>query len=210
MPHASPRYSPVGSKLSVKPNEASQPTVSVPPVPAAFFDGLDLAAKLAVTAITAPRATTSPATTNLRNGLFTLDVSLLPPRHHGERGLQLTAPFDDTGGQRLVASCGSAVRPHVESVPEAVTEQVEGQSRDDEEQAREEHQPPGHVVVDGRPIQQAAPRGGLLRDAEAEVRERRLEDDRLRDQQRRVDEQRADQIRQHLAEDDPYVARAQR
>src|SRR6478735_3827509 len=100
MPHASPRYSPVGSKLSVKPNEASQPTV---------------------TAITAPRATTSPATTNLRNGLFTLDVSLLPPRHHGERGLQLTAPFDDTGGQRLVASCGSAVRPHVESVPEAVT-----------------------------------------------------------------------------------------
>src|SRR5581483_13393 len=31
-PHALPRYSPVGSKLSVKPNEPSQPTVYVPPL----------------------------------------------------------------------------------------------------------------------------------------------------------------------------------
>ena len=30
---ASPRYSPVGSKLSVNPNEFSQPTRYVPPVP---------------------------------------------------------------------------------------------------------------------------------------------------------------------------------
>ena len=31
MPSASPRYSPVGSKLSLKPNDCSQPTLSVPP-----------------------------------------------------------------------------------------------------------------------------------------------------------------------------------
>src|SRR5262245_64988263 len=104
MPQASPRYSPVGSKLSVKPKEASQPMVMVPPEDAAFLDGLDLAARLAATTTTAPRATIRPTPTNLRNGLFTLDVSLLPSRHRGERGLQLTAPFDDRGGQRLVGS----------------------------------------------------------------------------------------------------------
>jgi hypothetical protein len=31
-PHALPRYSPVGSKLFVKPNEFSQPIVYVPPL----------------------------------------------------------------------------------------------------------------------------------------------------------------------------------
>ncbi len=31
MPNQSPRYSPVGSPLSVNPNDCSQPRVSVPP-----------------------------------------------------------------------------------------------------------------------------------------------------------------------------------
>ena len=40
----------------------------------------------------------------------------------------------------------SPLRPHVEGVPKAVSEQVERECGDDQERAGEEHQPPGDVV----------------------------------------------------------------
>ena len=159
MPHASPRYSPVGSKLSVKPNEASQPIVAVPPALTLFLAGLDLAARLAATTITAPRATTRSGHDQPTKWSF--HVVCLPPSPTSpdEGGLQLTASFDDRARSAvswLIAD--SAVRPHVERVAEAVAEQVEGERRDDEEEAREEHQPPGDVVVDATPGSEAHPR----------------------------------------------------
>ena len=78
MPHASPRYSPVGSKLSVKPNDASQPTVSVPPAAdAAFLAELDLAARPAATTIAAPTATTEPS--HDQPTKWSVHVVCLPP-----------------------------------------------------------------------------------------------------------------------------------
>src|SRR5579884_2305891 len=102
----------------------------------------------------------------------------------------------------------SALGAHVERVAEAVAEQVERESRDDQERAREQHQPPGDVVELRGVVEDRAPRRLGRGDAEPEVRERGLEEDVRRDQQRAVHDQRADEVRQDLLPEDPEVGRA--
>src|SRR6266545_7785678 len=76
-----------------------------------------------------------------------------------------------------------------ERVPQAVTHQVERQGGGDQEQAGEQHHPPGdrEDLPGGRVGQHPAPRGRGLRHPDAEERERRLEQDVGGDQQGRVD-----------------------
>src|SRR5277367_7021951 len=85
MPCASPRYSPVGSRLSVKPKFASQPTLRVPPrwiLSALRPDWVEWAAEPAAAATIAQTATARKAAPSLRVGLFTSVLSFrdsLPP-----------------------------------------------------------------------------------------------------------------------------------
>jgi len=78
IPIASPRYSPVGSMLSVKPNACSQPTLSVPPA-LTVFAFVECAE--ADTVIATATAVTMPTTVvSLQIGFFTISFSFLPPR----------------------------------------------------------------------------------------------------------------------------------
>src|SRR5271156_6789943 len=142
MPKPSPRYSPVGSRLSVKPNDCSHPTLSVPPAETWLFVWLDFAAEPAATTTTAAIAVTPSTAMSLRIGTFTFCVSLLPRA-------TLAEDCSDRTIRLLLAAIvsHSTVRPHVECIAEAVAEQIEGKRCDHEEQAREEHQPPGNVVI---------------------------------------------------------------
>src|SRR6476659_6040589 len=87
-----------------------------------------------------------------------------PPIHVGRRH-----------GRRKV-SCGTRgpglVRAaRIERVAQAVAQQVERERREQDAQARPHHQPgDGRVVVHGR-VDQVAPAGLALRDADAQVRE---------------------------------------
>ena len=76
-----------------------------------------------------------------------------------------------------------------------------------EGQAREEHVPPGGVEDLGGVGDHRAPARGRGLDADAEERQRRLEEDVRRDDQRRVDDDRRDEVRQDLAEDDAACPR---
>src|SRR5581483_1499814 len=101
MPKASPRYSPVGSMLSVKPNDCSQPTLRVPPALTvlAFVEPADA---VIVIVIAAAAAATTPITVvSLQIGLFTIGVSpsVTPRRTDGG---SLTRPLDDEHGTPLV------------------------------------------------------------------------------------------------------------
>src|SRR5215475_2358101 len=121
----------------------------------------------------APTAATARAIASLRIGLFT-ESSLLPTSP--DAGIAVTGRFDDEDRPGLVRT-GSPVGPDVEGVAKPVSEQVEGQGREHQEEAREEHQPPGHVVVRLGVVEEAAPRGGVPVHAEAEVGQGRLEED---------------------------------
>src|SRR4051812_11951694 len=89
MPNASPRYSPTGSRLSVKPKACSQPILYVPPAPTWL---LVRPAPPAATRTAAPTPATARAIASLRIGLFT-ESSLLPTSH--DAGIAVTGRFDD-------------------------------------------------------------------------------------------------------------------
>src|SRR5580704_10703313 len=65
----------------------------------------------------------------------------------------------------------------VHRVPDTVAEQVEGERGDEQRGRREHHVPPGHLVEVLRVGQDVAPAGGGWLDAQAQIGERRLEDD---------------------------------
>src|SRR5512133_3212221 len=72
----------------------------------------------------------------------------------------------------------------IEGVPEAVPDQVEGRGGEEQEHPGEEHRPPGRIE-DLRRVRDLAPPGrGGRGDADAEVRQRGLEQDVGRDDQR--------------------------
>src|SRR5437763_4532924 len=102
MPNASPRYSPVGSKLSVNPNDCSQPTRRVPPLPTWVLAEPPMAATEAATA-TANKAAASLI------GLFTLLPllsRLLPPPGAPPRRARCSDRWLGRRADRLVRSGG--------------------------------------------------------------------------------------------------------
>ena len=138
-----PRYSPVGSKLLVKPNEASQPTVYVPP-----FAGVPL--------LNVPVPTTElPELEELVVVVVELELDFFEPHPAASAASATTAAAMSASRRNFVMRDfsflgGSAIRspfrPHIEGVTETVTEEVEGERCDDQEGAWEEHEPPGDVV----------------------------------------------------------------
>src|SRR3954470_1975994 len=79
---------------------------------------------------------------------------------------------------------------NVQRIAQTVAEQVECERRDDQERAREEHQPPGDVVELRSLREDLSPRRLVRRNTKTKVGECRLEQDVRRYQQRRVDDQR--------------------
>src|SRR3974390_2546869 len=100
-----------------------------------------------------------------------------------------------------MAVCPSAVAPDIQRIAEAVSEQVERESGENKKETREDNKPPGRVVIGLGFVQERPPRGRRVGDAEAEVREGRLEQDALGDQQGRVHDEGAGEVRQDLTED---------
>src|ERR1700761_1518463 len=97
---------------------------------------------------------------------------------------------------RLPAASG------IQGIAESVAEQVEGHDRDEDGQARNDHE---HRVDRVEPVthgvgQHSAPAWGGRDEADAQVVQRRLEQDVRGDEQRRVDQDRRDQVGQQLAE----------
>jgi hypothetical protein len=101
-------------------------------------------------------------------------------------------------------------RPGIEGVPQPVAEQVERQRRREQEQAGEEHRPPRRVEDLAGVGDLLAPRRRARGHADAQIGQRRLEQDVGRDDERRVDDQRGDEVREDLPVHDPGVGRAHR
>src|ERR1044071_2146001 len=84
----------------------------------------------------------------------------------------------------------SSIGLRIERVSKSIAREVERQDREQQEQSREEHEPPGDVDLVGRVGDHAPPRGLAVRDPQAEEREVRLEQDVAGDEQRGVDHDR--------------------
>ena len=108
------------------------------------------------------------------------------PRSRGGSHSESSCTTVETFERPAQLDAASSVGADVECVSQAVAEQVEGERRHDEEHAGEHHQPPCYVVETRGISEDLPPRRLVGRDAEAQVRERGLEEDALRDQQRRV------------------------
>src|SRR5213593_2128263 len=123
----------------------------------------------------------------------------LPPQPAAARATA-AAPIANTG--LMLPPCLSLRHPRVERVADPVPEQVERQHGEQERGAGEREEPP-RAVEDRRRLRDHLAPARLRRvDADAEERERRLEQDVLRDDERRVDDDRRHEIRQQLAEQD--------
>src|ERR1700761_809329 len=97
---------------------------------------------------------------------------------------------------RLPAASG------IQGIAESVAEQVEGHDGDEDRQARNDHE---HRVDRVKTVthgvgQHSAPAWGGRDEADAQIVQRRLEQDVRGDEQRRVDQDRRDQIGQQLAQ----------
>ena len=80
----------------------------------------------------------------------------------------------------------------------------------EDHEPREVDEPPEREAL-ALAVGDELPERGVRRlDAEAEERERRLDEDRGRDDERRVDDDRPDAVREDVAHDDAQVARAGR
>src|ERR1700676_2557527 len=130
------------------PTACSQAWVNVPPPDPLVVVRL---AEPDATITAAPTITVAEITASLRSVLITVRVSLLSPRRT-TRGSQWPMTSTSTAGHGLAVS---PVRPHVECVTKTVSEQIERKRGHHEEQAWEEHQPPGHVVVVLRVVQKS-------------------------------------------------------
>src|SRR5436305_12915842 len=86
----------------------------------------------------------------------------------------------------------------VQRVEQAVTEEVEGEDGDEDRQARNDHVQRVELVVVHGVREQLAPGGGGRGYADAEERQRRLEQDVGGDDQRPVHQDRRGQVGQQL------------
>src|SRR5581483_8576296 len=95
----------------------------------------------------------------------------------------------------------------VERVAQPVADEVDADHDDHEHEAGQHGQPPflRELLAAGDELAERRRRVG---DAEAEEREERLEDDRVRDGERPVHHDRAKGVREHVAEHDAHVPRA--
>src|SRR2546428_10295720 len=98
----------------------------------------------------------------------------------------------------------------IERVAEAVADEVDAEDDEHDRQPREGDEPPlarrGVLTV----RDQLAERRRRRLHAEAEEREHGLDEDREADGERRVDDDRPGGVREHVAHDDPQIARAGR
>ena len=159
----SPRYSPVGSPLSVKLNDCSQPTFSVPP--ALMVLRLRRVSRRAHRRDDGEDRHHADEPRQLTNWASSRLVSPSFSRAATARGFASDRDVRRrtvTVSWRLARSADrfpSPVCPDVERVAQTVAEQVEGKRGDHEEEAREQHQPPGDVVEALGVVQEPAPRG---------------------------------------------------
>src|SRR4029077_13121355 len=112
----------------------------------------------------AKTATTPTSHVSLRIGLFTIGVSLLSraapatgfasDRWVRRWAVTVSWLLTRSGGDRAPMS---PVGSDVQRVPQAVADEVEGKRGDHEEEAREQHQPPGGVVEPLGIVQESAP-----------------------------------------------------
>ena len=100
--------------------------------------------------------------------------------------------------------------PRVERVAQPLAEQVERDDREQDRDARREHQPRRGPVVRAALVQHAAPRRRRRRRAEPEIRQHRLGEQVLREPERGHDDHDAEDVRQQVPHDDPPRARAER
>src|SRR4051812_28807487 len=111
-----------------------------------------------------------------------------------------------------IARSGSGTHPpllRVECVPEAVADEVHAEHDQDDQQAREDRQPPLRGIV--LPVvDEHAERRGRRRDAEAEEGEGSLSQDRHAHRQGAVDDDRPERVREDVPEHDPGVAGSRR
>src|SRR5919198_1840820 len=105
----------------------------------------------------------------------------------------MTPPFEPMG---LIRD------PRVERVADAVAEEVEGENGEDERRPGEDEVPPGGAEDRLGRGDHLAPARLRRVDADAEVGERRFEQDVLWDHERRVDDDRRHEVRQDLAHED--------
>ena len=98
----------------------------------------------------------------------------------------------------------------VEGILQAVAEQVEGEHGEQQRKPGEQHVPPRGVEDRSGVGEHLPPAGRGRAHADAEERERRLEQDVGRDQQAGVDDQRRREVGEDLAEDDARVGCPQR
>src|SRR4051812_5596377 len=155
-------------------------------------------------------ASAAAASNSLPIGLFTvLAPPFVAPTGHDATLILDSTPSDDKTARQLAATNLLAVCLDVERIAQAVSEQVERQRCDHEEDAGEHHQPPGDVVVERRVVQQRSPGRLVRRHAEPDERQPGFEQDVAWYQEGRVHDDRTHQVRQDLLADDPEVACAQ-
>ena len=107
--------------------------------------------------------------------------------------------LEDRLGHGLCA--GSTLR-RVERVPQAVADEVDAESDDDDREPRECHEPPELEAFALAVDDQLAECGVRRLDAEPEEGEGRLVEDGSRDDQRREDDDRPDAVREDVPQDD--------
>src|SRR5215216_5743152 len=127
-----------------------------------------------------------------------------------QRDLVMVGPFLCLSFFWELERAWASLAPGVERVLQPVADEVEGEHGEEQREAGEEHEPPGVGEQLAGLGDHRAPRRRAAGDADAEERERRLEQDVGRDQQRRVDDQRREEVGENLPRDDPRVRRAQR
>src|SRR3954463_7092560 len=142
--------------------------------------------------------------------------NMAPAASMGSRTLvrdrDIERPFSrtDTASALRFAAASSLSAARVERVLQPVAHQVEGEHGEQQGEPGEQHVPPRIGELARRLGDHRAPRRCRPLHADAEERQRRLEQDVHRDEQGRVDDQRRHQVRQDVAADDPAVRRAER
>ena len=99
-------------------------------------------------------------------------------------------------------------RPRIEIVPQPVADEVERQHRQHDCRGREEHKVRRVKQVRPRVIEHRTPARRRRRHAQSQKAHRRFRQDRARHADRRLHDHRLNNVRQNVARDDPYIARA--
>ena len=134
-------------------------------------------------------------------------------RDHGiapERPWRLRTDAGSVPSVPIVVRSSAPCDPRVEPVAQRIAEEVE-RERDDEDRRAREDRRPGRELQEGAPFRQHhAERRRRRLGAEAEERQRRLDEDRRGQQQAELDEHDAQEVRQDMDRDDARVRGADR